>query len=422
MERKDIEIMAPIGSYDSLTAALQGGADSVYFGVEGLNMRSRSSNNFTLDDLRNIASQCSAHGVKSYLTVNTVIYDGNIPLMRRIVDAAKESGVSAVIAADVAVMSYARSVGMEVHLSTQLNISNVEALRFYSRFADVVVLARELNLDQTAEIYRAVCREGIRGPKGELVRIEMFAHGALCMAVSGKCYLSLHEMNSSANRGACMQICRRAYTVRDKETDIELEVDNQYIMSPKDLKTIHFLNKMLDSGVRVFKIEGRARGPEYVRTVTECYREGVEAYLDGSFSEERVAEWDRRLATVFNRGFWNGYYLGQRLGEWSSNYGSSATMRKVYIGKGVKYFSKLKVAEFLMESGELCAGDEILITGPTTGAVTMRADDIRVDLKSVPKTVKGERFSIATDMKIRPSDKLFKWVPNVSPDKGDTER
>lgn len=416
MERKDIEIMAPIGSYDSLTAALQGGADSVYFGVEGLNMRSRSSNNFTLDDLRNIASLCNAHGVKSYLTVNTVIYDNDIPLMRRIVDAAKESGISAIIAADVAVMSYACSVGVEVHLSTQLNISNVEALRFYSRFADVVVLARELNLDQTAGIYRAICREGIRGPKGELVRIEMFAHGALCMAVSGKCYLSLHEMNSSANRGACMQICRRAYTVRDKETDIELEVDNQYIMSPKDLKTIHFLNKMLDSGVRVFKIEGRARGPEYVRTVTECYREGVEAYLDGSFSEERVREWDRRLATVFNRGFWNGYYLGQRLGEWSSNYGSSATMRKEYIGKGVKYFSKLKVAEFIMESGELCAGDEILITGPTTGAVTLRADDIRVDLKSVPKTVKGERFSIATDFKVRPSDKLFKWVPNTRPD------
>lgn len=414
MERKDIEIMAPIGSYDSLTAALQGGADSVYFGVEGLNMRSRSSNNFTLDDLRNIASLCSSHGVKSYLTLNTVIYDGDIPLMRRIVDAARESGVSAIIAADVAVMSYARSAGMEVHLSTQLNISNTEALRFYSRFADVVVLARELNLDQTAEIYRAVCREGIRGPKGELVRIEMFAHGALCMAVSGKCYLSLHERNSSANRGACMQICRRAYTVKDKETDIELEVDNQYIMSPKDLKTIHFLNKMLDSGVRVFKIEGRARGPEYVRTVTECYREGVEACLDGSFTPERVADWDRRLATVFNRGFWNGYYLGQRLGEWSPNYGSSATMRKEYIGKGVKYFSKLKVAEFVMESGELCAGDEVLITGPTTGAVTLRADDIRVDLKSVPKAVKGDRFSIAVDVKVRPSDKLFKWVPNSS--------
>ena len=413
MQRKDFEIMAPVGSYESLTAAIQGGADSVYFGVEGLNMRSRSSNNFTLDDLRNIAEICNQNNIKTYLTVNTVIYDGDLELMRKIIDTVKESGVSAIIASDVAAMSYANSIGVEVHLSTQLNISNAEALKFYAQFADVVVLARELNLDQVSGIYKRIQEENIIGPKGEQVRIEMFAHGALCMAVSGKCYLSLHEMNHSANRGSCLQICRRGYTVKDKESNIELDIENQYIMSPKDLKTIHFMNKMIDSGVRVFKIEGRARSAEYVRTVVECYREAVESYIDGTFSEEKIADWDTRLATVFNRGFWNGYYLGQRLGEWSSSYGSEATERKEYIGKGTKYFSNIGVAEFLMESGEINEGDKLLITGPTTGAITIEAKDMRVNFAPATKIVKGDLFSIATGTKIRPSDKLFKIVPIV---------
>lgn len=400
--------MAPVGSYESLMAAIQGGADSVYFGIEGLNMRSRSSNNFTIDDLRKIASICEEHGLKSYLTVNTVIYGEDLPLMRRIIDAAKEAGVSAIIAADVAAMSYANEIGQEVHLSTQLNISNAEALKFYARFADVVVLARELNLTQVHEIYRQIIEQHITGPKGELIRIEMFAHGALCMAVSGKCYLSLHEMNASANRGACMQICRRAYTVRDKDSDIELDIENQYIMSPKDLKTIHFMNKMMDAGVRVFKIEGRARGPEYVRIVTECYKEAVRAYCRGEFTEEKIADWDERLAKVFNRGFWNGYYLGQRLGEWSSKYGSGATRRKVYVARGIKYFDKIGVAEFEMECDSLHVGDEILITGPTTGAVMQKVEEIRVDLKPVEETRKGERFSIRVGEKVRASDRLYK--------------
>mgnify|MGYP000183704066 CR=1 FL=1 len=371
-------------------------------------MRARSANTFTIEDLREIARTCDEHGMKSYLTVNTIIYDKDIELMRTIVDAAKEAGISAVIAADVAVMSYANKIGQEVHLSTQLNISNAEALKFYAQFADVVVLARELNLEQVAEIYRQIQEEHICGPSGELIRIEMFCHGALCMAVSGKCYLSLHEMNHSANRGACMQICRRAYTVRDKDTDVELEVDNQYIMSPKDLKTIHFMNKMMDAGVRVFKLEGRARGPEYVRLVTECYKEAVKAYCEGTFDEEKVAVWDERLRRVFNRGFWDGYYLGQRLGEWSSKYGSGATRKKVYVARGIKYFSGIGVAEFEMESGSLRVGDEILVTGPTTGAVMQTVDEIRVDLKPVEETVKGERFSIKMSEKIRPSDRLYK--------------
>lgn len=409
MERAEFEIMAPVGSYESLSAAIQGGADSIYFGIEGLNMRARSSNNFTIDDLHEIVRICNEHHIKSYLTVNTVIYDDDLVLMRRIIDAAKEAGLSAIIASDVAAMTYACSIGVEVHLSTQLNISNVEALRFYARFADVVVLARELNMEQVAGIYRAICEEHITGPSGKPVRIEMFCHGALCMAVSGKCYLSLHEMNASANRGACMQICRRSYVVQDKETGEELEIDNKYIMSPKDLKTIHFLNKMIDSGVRVFKIEGRARGAEYVRTVVSCYSEAVSAYLDGTFADGKIEEWNTRLATVFNRGFWNGYYLGQRLGEWTHRYGSSATKTKVLIGKGIKYFSKLGVAEFQIESGSLRVGDEILVTGPTTGAVTQVVEEIRVDLKPVEEAKKGDRFSIRMSEKIRPSDKLFKW-------------
>ena len=372
-------------------------------------MRARSASTFSIDDLKEIARTCNAHGMKSYLTVNTIIYDQDIPLMRTIVDAAHEAGISAIIAADVAVMNYARSIGQEVHLSTQLNISNTEALRFYAQFADVVVLARELNLEQVAEIHRAIVEEHICGPSGQPVRIEMFCHGALCMAVSGKCYLSLHQMNHSANRGACMQVCRRSYIVRDKETDAELEIDNQYIMSPKDLKTIHFLNKMMDAGVRVFKIEGRARGPEYVRTVVECYKEAIRAYLDGTFTDEKIEDWNRRLATVFNRGFWDGYYLGQRLGEWTHNYGSAATERKIYVGKGVKYFSNLGVAEFLVEAAELNVGDKLLVTGPTTGALFLTADEMRVDLKPVPTVHKGEHFSIKCD-KIRPSDKLYKLV------------
>ena len=388
--------MAPVGSYESLMAAIQGGADSIYFGIEGLNMRSRSSNNFTTEDLRKIVAICQEHGIKSYLTVNTVIYGEDLPLMREIIDAAKEAGVSAIIAADVAAMSYANSIGQEVHLSTQLNISNVEALKFYAHFADVVVLARELNLKQVHEIYQQIIQQQIKGPKGELIRIEMFAHGALCMAVSGKCYLSLHEMNASANRGACMQICRRAYTVKDKDSNIELDIENQYIMSPKDLKTIHFMNKMMDAG------------PEYVRLVTECYKEAVRAYCNGTFDEEKVAVWDEKLRSVFNRGFWDGYYLGQRLGEWSSKYGSGATKKKVYVAKGIKYFDKIGVAEFEMESGSLKVGDEILITGPTTGAIMQTIDEIRVELKPVEETVKGERFSFKVNEKIRPSDRLYK--------------
>lgn len=412
----DYEIMAPVGSYESLAAAIQGGADSIYFGIEGLNMRAKSSNNFTVDDLHKIVEICKEHDIKTYLTVNTIIYDNDISLMHQIVNAAKEANLSAIIASDVSVMMYARSIGVEVHLSTQLNITNTDALKFYAQFADVVVLARELNLTQVAAIYQDIIEQEIKGPKGELIRIEMFSHGALCMAVSGKCYLSLHEKDLSANRGACNQLCRRGYIVKDKDSEIELEIDNEYIMSPKDLRTIHFINKMMDAGVRVFKIEGRARGPEYVRTVVECYKEAIISYCEDTFDEDKIESWTERLSTVFNRGFWNGYYLGQRLGEWSSNYGSGATKRKVYIGKGMKYFSKLGVAEFLMETQSLKVGDEILITGPTTGAVFQTVEEIRVDLKPVQETVKGELFSIKVNDKIRPSDKLFKMV-KVEPKK-----
>lgn len=407
---KDFEIMAPVGSRESLAAAIQAGADSIYFGIESLNMRARSANTFTINDLREIAQICDEHAIKSYLTINTIIYDEDIALMRTIVEAAKEAGISAVIAADVAVMAYCNEIGQEVHLSTQLNISNAEVLKFYARFADVVVLARELNLKQVKVIYDTIQNEQIKGPKGELVRIEMFCHGALCMAVSGKCYLSLHEMNASANRGACMQICRRAYEVKDKESDIELEVDNKYIMSPKDLKTIHFMDEMIEAGVRVFKIEGRARGPEYVRTVVECYKDAIRSYLEGTFTEEKKLGWDERLKTVFNRGFWNGYYLGQRLGEWSRNYGSEATERKVYVGKGIKYFSNIGVAEFLVEAAEMKVGDKLLITGPTTGAVFFTPDEARVDLKPVDVVRKGQHVSFKVPEKIRPSDKLYKLV------------
>ena len=401
--------MAPVGSYESLSAALAAGADAVYFGVEGLNMRSRSSANFTLDDLREIVSRCREHGVKTYLTVNTIVYDGEMDKLEGIVSAAAEAGITAVIASDVAVFAACRRHGVDVHISTQCNISNIEAVRFYSAFADVMVLARELSLEQVKAISDAIEAENICGPSGSRVRIEMFCHGALCMAVSGKCYLSLHEMNSSANRGACTQICRRGYGVTDLETGDELTVENKYIMSPKDLKTIHFLDRMIDAGVSVFKIEGRARGPEYVKTAVECYSEAIEAICDGSYGQEKVEQWNERLATIFNRGFWDGYYLGQRLGEWSGKYGSSATRVKQYAAKGVKWFSKLGVGEFLMEGAELCV--EVILTGPTTGALILKVEDIRVDGKSVEKAVKGDSFSIAVPAKIRPADRLYRWLP-----------
>ena len=409
MHNSKYEIMAPVGSYESLAAAIDAGAGSVYFGVEGLNMRSKSSVNFTLDDLRRIASICHEAGVKSYLTVNTIMSDADLDYMRSIIDAVAQSGVSAIIASDIAAITYARSRGVEVHISTQCNVSNIEAVRFYAQFADVVVLARELNLDQVKAIHEAIIRDDIRGPKGELVKIEMFCHGALCMAVSGKCYLSLHQMNSSANRGACTQICRRGYNVTDLETGDELNVDNKYIMSPKDLKTIHFLNKMIDAGVEVFKIEGRARGPEYVATAVRCYSQAIEAIAAGEFTDEKIAAWDTELSKIFNRGYWDGYYLGQRLGEWSSKYGSSATRVKHYVAKGVKYFSRLGVGEFIMEAGELHVGDEIIITGPTTGAMMITVEDIQVDCRSVEKAVKGDAFSIPVPANVRPSARLYRW-------------
>ena len=405
---REYEIMAPIGSRESLSAALHAGADSIYFGIGSLNMRAHSANTFTVDDLREIAGVCRQHGVNSYLTVNTIIYDEDMQLMREMVHAAKEAGITAVIASDVAVMMYCRSIGQEVHLSTQLNISNAEALRFYARFADVVVLARELNLIQVRHIYETIRREGITGPSGKPVRIEMFCHGALCMAVSGKCYLSLDNLGASANRGACMQVCRRGYIVRDRESDIELEIDGKYIMSPKDLKTIGFIDKMMEAGVRVFKIEGRARSPEYVKTVVECYREAIQSCLDGTYNEEKCRQWDARLATVFNRGFWDGYYLGQRLGEWSKRYGSEATEKKVYAGRGIRYFSRLGVAEFLIEAAEISLGDKLLITGPTTGAEYLTLEEARVDLKPVQTVHKGEHVSFQVPVKIRPSDKLYR--------------
>lgn len=401
--------MAPVGSWESLVAADQGGADAIYFGIENLNMRSKSSVNFSLADLHTIVEWCKERGMKTYLTVNTIIYDEDVDYMHSIVDAAQEAGVTAIIASDMATILYARSIGVEVHISTQVNVSNSAAVDYYSRYADVMVLARELNLEQVSRISEHIREADVKGPSGKPVRLEMFCHGALCMAVSGKCYLSLHQAASSANRGACRQICRRGYLVTDRETGEELAIENKYIMSPKDLKTIHFLNKLVDAGVTVFKIEGRARGPEYVRTVVGCYNEALNAIVDGSYDEAKIAAWDERLARVFNRGFWDGYYMGQRLGEWSAKYGSSATRVKAYVAKGMGYFSKLGVAEFLMEAGELKVGDEVVITGPTTGALMLTVEEIRVDLKPVEKTVKGERFSIKTGTKIRPSDKLFVW-------------
>lgn len=404
------EIMAPVGSREALAAALKAGADSIYFGIEALNMRAHSASRFSVDDLHDIARQCNERGIKSYLTVNTIIYDEDVDLMHRICDAAHAAGISAVIACDVAVMTYCNRIGLEVHLSTQLNISNAEALKFYARFADVAVLARELNLEQVTKIHEAIEREHICGPGGEPIRIEMFCHGALCMAVSGKCYLSLDNLGRSANRGECMQVCRRSYTVRDRETGVELDVDNKYIMSPKDLKTIGFIDKMMQAGVRVFKIEGRARSAEYVYTVVSCYKEAVAAVQEGTFTPEKVEAWNARLATVFNRGFWDGYYLGRKLGEWSAVYGSSATEKKTYVGKGMKYFSKLGVGEFYIEAGEFAPGDRLLIIGPTTGALYVEATDIHGDHGPVEKAVKGMRVSIPVPEKVRPSDKLYKVV------------
>lgn len=401
--------MAPVGSFESLSAAIKAGADSIYFGIEGLNMRSRSSSNFTIDDMRKIVERCIADGVKTYLTVNTIVYDSDMEKMHSIVDAAKEAGISAIIASDIAVILYARSIGQEVHISTQVNITNIEAVRFYSQYADVMVLARELNMEQVKEIHAAIERDGLTGPGGKPLRLEMFCHGALCMAVSGKCYMSLHQMNSSANRGACNQICRRSYEVTDRETGEQLAIENQYIMSPKDLKTIHFLNKMVDAGVRVFKIEGRARGPEYVAETVRCYSEALQAICDGNFTEEAVGCWDERLKKVFNRGFWDGYYMGQRLGEWSSKYGSSATRVKQYIAKVNRYFPKLGVGEFTMLSGELRPGDEVIITGPTTGALIFKAEELRLEYDPVPLVKKGDVFAMPVPEKIRLSDRLYLW-------------
>ena len=408
IKRKDIELTAPAGSYESLMAAIQGGADSVYFGIEKLNMRARSSHNFTREDLPKIMQIARENNIRAYLTLNTVVYDNEINTLREIIDLAKENGINGIIASDQAVIEYSFNSGMEVHLSTQLNISNLGSLRFYSHFADVVVLARELNMDQVAEIYKGIESGKINGPSGNRIRIEMFAHGALCMAISGKCYLSLHENNHSANRGDCFQICRRSYIVKDKESEDELEIDNEFVMSPKDLMTIHFLNKLIDSGVRVLKLEGRARSPEYVRTVTGCYNEAINSIAENTYNIEKINNWKEQLSRVFNRGFWDGYYLGQRLGEWSDTYGSKATQKKIYVGKGTNYFDKIGVAEFLIETGELHVGDEILITGPTTGVVTAKVTEIRVDLKPSEIAKKGDRISIPLPTLIRRSDKLYK--------------
>ena len=406
----EFEIMAPVGSRESLAAAIHAGADSVYFGIGRLNMRSHSANHFTIDDLKEIAGTCKAQGIKTYLTVNTVIYGEDIETMHEIVDAARAAGITAVIASDVAVIMYCRQAGVEVHLSTQLNISNIDALKFYAQFADVAVLARELNMDQVKEIHRQILEQNICGPKGQPVRIEMFCHGAFCMAISGKCYMSLHDANRSANRGECVQICRRSYTVTDNETGNQLEIDNKYIMSPKDLKTVRFIDRMMDAGVRVFKIEGRARGPEYVHTVVTCYREAIESVLDGTFTEEKKDLWDKRLSTVFNRGFWDGYYQGQKMGEWTKEYGNKATEKKVLIGKVMKYFSRLGVAEIAVEANTFSKGDKLLITGNTTGAMFLNADEIRYDLRPVDAAEQGWRVSIPVPGKVRPNDKLFKLV------------
>lgn len=407
MQRSDFTLMAPVGSRESLFAAIAAGADAVYFGVENLNMRAHSSKAFTIDDLHEIAAICHEHGIESYLTVNTIIYDEERPLMKKIIDAAKAAGIDAVIASDVAVMSYCREVGQEVHLSTQLNISNIEALRFYAQFADVVVLARELTLKQVKAIADAIEAENICGPAGRPVRIEMFCHGALCMAVSGKCYLSLSTRGYSANRGACIQTCRRSYIAKDKERDIEFEIDNEYIMSPKDLKTIGFLDRMVKAGVRVFKIEGRARGPEYVRAVVECYDEALKAIAENRWNEQVSQSWDAKLASVFNRGFWDGFYLGAPVGELTQHYGSQATEKKIYVGKCLKYFAKAQVAEFLVQAHDFSLGEKLLITGPTTGAIYVTPEEILEDGTKLTEIKKGMDITFKIAEKVRENDKLY---------------
>jgi len=407
---KHIEIMAPVGSYEALSAAIQAGSGSVYFGVGKLNMRSRSTKNFSLDDLKEISSICREHAINSYVTINTIIYDDEMEAMRQLVDACVEYGITAVIASDQAVIQYARSRSMEVHMSTQTNITNIEAVRYYAQYADVMVTARELSLDQVAVITQAIKDEQIIGPSGELIRIEIFVHGALCMAVSGKCYLSLDLLNSSANRGACLQPCRRAYQVKDKDEEVEMVVENEFIMSPKDLNTIAFLDKILASGVEVLKIEGRGRSPEYVKTVTEVYKEAVDAVLHNSYTTQRIEQWNERLKTVYNRGFWDGYYLGQRMGEWAEQYGSVATERKMYVGKIVNFYQTPSIAEIKMETQSLSVGDKILVIGPTTGVYEDRIVEIRVDYKPVHTTQKGEHCSIPATAVLRPGDKVYKMI------------
>jgi len=413
LDRKDIELLAPVGSWESLQAAIQGGANAIYFGLEQMNMRARSSFNFTRNDLSQIISISKDNNLKTYLTINTVIYDQELFLMRDLVDLAKKEGVDAIIASDQAVMEYAFKSGLEVHLSTQLNISNIESVKFYSRYADVIVLARELNLDQVQAIYRGIELQNVTGPSGNPVKIEMFIHGALCMAISGKCYLSLHEYNHSANRGDCLQACRRSYLVTDMESGAQMEIDNKYIMSPKDLMTIHFLNKIIDSGVRVLKIEGRARSPEYVKTVTSCYNQAIYSVIDGTFDKQKIEKWKTDLATVFNRGFWEGYYLGQKLGEWSEVYGSQATKRKVYCAKITNFFEKLNVAELQIETGEISLGDELMIIGPTTGVLEIKVNEIRIDDKIVETAGKGDRCSILLNSTARRADKVYRMVSSV---------
>jgi len=411
MKRREIEIMAPAGSYESLIAARQGGADSVYFGVENLNMRAASSNNFTLKDLRRIASFCRKHGLRSYLTLNVVVFDEEIKQMKKIVDAAVRNGITAIIASDQSVINYAAAKGIEIHLSTQLNITNIDTIKFYAQWADTTVLARELDLNQVKKIAKEIRKQKIIGPKGELIKLEIFAHGALCMAISGKCFLSLHEYGKSANRGECYQICRRKYVVTDSETGYEIGIDNEYIMSPKDLCTIGFLDKIVDAGVRVLKIEGRARSAEYVKVVTTCYDEAVKALADGTYNEKKIEEWTERLATVFNRGFWDGYYLGQKMGEWTNRYGSGATKKKLYIGKVTNYFTKKKVVEIKLENGDLSPGETILITGPSTGMIEYNVKELRgEDFKVTEKALKGTSCSFLIEDYLRRSDKVFKWI------------
>lgn len=410
-KQNDIELLAPAGNFESLMAAIQGGADAVYFGVGKLNMRAGSSKNFSISDLKEIKKISDQHGIRTYVTLNTVMYNEDLDYAKDIIEAVHESRIDAIVASDFSIINYAKSLGLKVHISTQANVSNIESLKFFANFAEVVVLARELSLEQVQVLCQQVDEQNVTGPGGEKIKIEAFAHGALCMAVSGKCYLSLHEKNKSANRGECMQICRRGYTVTEKEEGYQLDIDNEYIMSPKDLSTISFIDKLLDAGVKVFKIEGRGRPPEYVKTTTACYREAIDSWSAGTFSEQKIEKWEERLKSVFNRGFWEGYYMGRKAGEWSKKYGSSATKRKVYIGKGMNYFSKIGIAEFLLETKSLKVGDEILITGPTTGVIETTVKEIRVDLKPVSQTVKGDRFSIPVDNMIRRSDKLFKIVP-----------